>query len=815
MALAAAIGFVYAAWRADARLSHALPSAFEGRDLQLVGAVQGLPQQWPDARRFLFRIEACHLPDGRTACAPSLRRVRLGWYRHSDAWRAAPQPGLPALAPGQRWRLTVRLKRPHGPANPGSPDLEALMLQRDIQASGYVRHGEALGGPRGGLSWRDRLDRWRGAVIERIGLALTTGTERAQPDAAMPSAHPDNDARPPEQWPLARLGGVLAALSVGERAALDRPVQDILLRTDTGHLLSISGMHVGMAAAGTGIAAAFVWRRARWRGRPLPLYLCAQHVAVWAGLLGAAAYVMVSGMAIPAQRAFWMLAFASLALGLRRRLPVSVTLAWAVGLVLLVDPWAPLAAAFWFSFLAVSFILLAIHRPGLRATAPEPHCPPRHARAAGAARAERLMQAARVQLAATFGLLPLGAYYFSRVSLIGPLANALAIPCVTTLVTPLTLLGVLLPEPVARWAFQASAWTLRALLACLDRLSRLEWAAIDWPMPTLGAVILACVGCALCCMRLGRWPVALGLLCWLPMLRAGPAAPPPGEFRLTALDVGQGGGVVVETSRHRLLFDAGPPMGGSDAGERIVLPFLRASGIRALDMVLISHSHADHVGGARSVIEAFPVAALNASLPRAHGLFETARQRAVEAYACVAGQRWQWDGVSFETLWPSRAHDAGDGPNSVSCVLRIDTGRVAALLPGDIERPQELAMLARSRSEAQAAHWHAAIVIAPHHGSRTSSSDALLRATRPREVVFQAGYRNRHRHPHIAVERRYRRFGARVHRSDHHGAVRFETQGREIRVERYREAHRRYWTAWPKPGSRAIPDAAAGRPFGD
>jgi competence protein ComEC len=252
--------------------------------------------------------------------------------------------------------------------------------------------------------------------------------------------------------------------------------------------------------------------------------------------------------------------------------------------------------------------------------------------------------------------------------------------------------------------------------------------------------------------------------------------------------VGQGLAIVAQTERHALLYDAGPAYSPeADSGSRVILPFLRASGIAQLDAMVVTHDDNDHAGGAASVLSGLPVATLYASLPETHAAW-----RAASGYRlpCSAGQRWDWDGVRFELLHPTAASYAIDAvkANDRSCVLKLSTAQGTVLLTGDIEARSEEELLERAGNELRAD-----VLVVPHHSSRTSSTEAFISAVQPRWVVFPVGYRNRFAHPSEAVVERYRASGAHMLRTDSAGAVLVRLDGDRVSVQSHRELRRRYW----------------------
>jgi competence protein ComEC len=579
----------------------------------------------------------------------------------------------------------------------------------------------------------------------------------------------------------------------------------VLRATGTSHLVAISGLHIGIVGGLCGWLAAALWRRARGFGRAGPLVVAAQQVGAAAALLGAAAYAALAGFNVPAQRAWWMLAAASVAYLGGRRVAPSVLLAFALGCVLLVDPWAVLAPGFWLSFCAVAAILLvSAGRLG-----------PRHARTAGGAAddvdaagwrrrvarglhgaARRAADATRTQYAVTVALALLTVLWFSQIPLLGPVANAFAIPWVSVVVAPTVLVGVVLPAPLDGVAYHLAHLLVAGMMRAAAWLAEAPRALWWLPAPDGYALALAAAG-TLWALAPRGWPMRWAApLTWLPLVAPAPGGPPEGAFRLTVLDVGQGGAALVETARHTVLFDAGPGPEATRAGERIVVPYLRARGIAALDTLLLSHPDADHAGGAPAVLGALRVRQLVGGLPRAHPLWAAARAAGAAALPCVAGQRWHWDGVDFTMLWPDREPGAA-GSNRGSCVLRVAAGTHAALLTGDIDARAERQLIARDR-----AALAAQVLMVPHHGSRTSSIEPFLDSVEPRVAVFQVGYANRFRHPHPTVWARYLGRGIALPRTDRDGAVRIAfppggaaeaASGFTPEPERYRDAHRRYW----------------------
>lgn len=757
-------GFSWGGLTARRHLDQELPLAWEGRDVTVVGTVESLPTHFERGVRFNFLVEKI-LPQGMEApLIPA--RLSLAWYAAGSFSRsnAVPAAAVPDLQPGARWQLTVRLRRPHGNANPHGFDYEVWLLEQGIRATGSVRPDmqPAL------MNHRLQSFVWTpGHVIE-----YCRGWLRDRIFAALPGQ------------PYA---GVIVALVIGDQRVIGQSDWTVFNRTGIAHLVAISGLHITMIAGLFAACAGFLWRRSLFTRAQLPLLVPAQKVAVLTGLLSALLYTLLAGFGIPAQRTLIMLAVVGAAFWMGRLTPISYVMCLALGVVLLTDPWALLWPGFWLSFGAVAIILYASSgRVGSDAVV-EPQALTIMQRRCRTARLwQALREGAYTQYVVTLGLLPLTLLLFGQYSLVSPLANALAIPLITLLVAPLSLIGSILPAPLSAWILGWAHTLLEWLVGLLRWLSSQPFAVWETPQPSLWMFLLALAGTLLLLAPRG-WPARwLGWFGWLPLALNGATWPAEGQMRVTALDVGQGMALLVETAQHRLLYDTGPAYSTeSDAGNRVILPYLRMRGIHHLDVMVISHSDIDHAGGALSVLRDITVDRIHSSLPPAHPVV----QAAPDHRRCLAGQHWRWDGAVFSMLYPVQSiYDSKKWkPNARSCVLKITLGENAILLPGDIEAVQESELV-----NSDAAALRATVLLAPHHGSGTSSTEAFLRAVDPEVAVFQVGYRNRFNHPKPEVFERYARLGIRRVRNDEAGAVTF-VFGAGVNVEEYRREHARYW----------------------
>lgn len=737
----ALLGFSWAGWRAQERLSEFLPAEWEGRDVVFTGVVAALPQRFAQGDRYEFDVESVQTPGARIP-----KRIQLAWYRGRNLSSGAGEEAAIAasadasgvaegdvLRPGERWRFTARFRQPHGNANPQGFDYEAWLLERNIRALGTVRkHGENVRIDASVPASISAFMLYSGYAVERLRDVLRERFLAALPDAPY--------------------RGALIALAIGDQRSIPGEQWTLFNRTGVTHLVSISGLHVTMLAALFAGLANWLWRRSE----RLMLRLPAPKAALAVGWLAAFVYSLLAGFGVPVQRTLYMLSVAALALWSGRNFGASRILLLALFVVLLIDPWAVLSVGFWLSFGAVAALLFA---GGARL---------------GEDSGWRTVAArwGMAQWAVTVACLPLLLLFFQQFSLVSPLANALAIPVVSLLVTPLALIFAVFPWPPL---LQLDHWLLTQLMTALAWLA--AWPVWQQPAPPAWTVVPALAGIVWLLLPRGfpaRW---LGCVLLLPVLLWQAPRPPAGEAWVDVLDVGQGLAVVVRTATHDLLYDTGPRYSAeADAGQRVVAPFLRAVGIRRLDTLIASHQDTDHTGGLASVRMALPVSRLLSSAVDAFG-----------GELCVAGQRWTWDGVRFSVLHPVN-EDYVDNPassNHLSCVLKVETAGSSVLLTGDIETKAEDALLLRAGKVLRSD-----VVIAPHHGSRNSSTPTFLAAVGAREAVFSAGYRNAFGHPHAETLARYA--GSRQWRTDMDGAVHLKLSS-HTEVSSWRETRRRYW----------------------
>jgi competence protein ComEC len=388
----------------------------------------------------------------------------------------------------------------------------------------------------------------------------------------------------------------------------------------------------------------------------------------------------------------------------------------------------------------------------------------------------------RVQWVISLGLMPLSLLLFQQASLISLLANLIAVPAVGFLVLPLCLSGTLLLlfyQPLGHWLLLGSAKIIGWIWQLLAWFSQVHGAIWQQGMPNGWVLAATVIGIALLLGPRGLPGRYFGLLWLCPIIFYQSPAPKMGEIRFTLLDVGQGLATVVQTAKHSLVFDTGPPMGAfDDAGQRVILPFLRSSGITRIDQLMISHGDSDHMGGAESLLRNISVAEILTSVPE--------RFAPSLAQVCRAGQRWQWDGVDFQVLYPTL--ELLHQNNNSSCVLRIQSGKTVLLLTGDIEKSAEEFLVETKASLA------ADILVAPHHGSKTSSTTNFVRSVNPRYVLFPVGYKNRYHFPSQMVVKRYEKLNSILLNTANSGAITVNIKAKgKIEVKQYRQEKMRVW----------------------
>jgi competence protein ComEC len=629
---------------------------------------------------------------------------------------------------GQRWTFTVKLKRPHGVLNPNGFDYERLLFIQGIGAAGYIRSQI-----RPVLLGQDptykSITVWRQIITDKLSQTLATYSSLA----------------------------LIKALTIGDDTLLTPTQWEIFRKTGTTHLVVISGSHIGLIAGLVYFLMLRVWA---WTGI---LRWSPPKVAAVVALVVGIFYSALAGFSVPTQRAVIMLSVAMLAIISQRNSQPLHTLATALFAVLVLDPVAVLSAGFWLSFIAVALIIYTV--------------------AGRLGKLNIVWETLKINGVMSLGLIPLTLLFFQQVSLISPVANAIAVPVISFLVVPLALLAVVLMFVVPTLA-SALFWLVDGLLqrlsSLLDYLADLPFATLNHAEPAAWTLLFAGLGVVLLLAPKGMPARYLGLVLFLPLIFNKQRQP---DFRMTLLDVGQGLAVVIQTAQHTVVYDTGARFSDySDQGKNVVLPFLRQQDVNNIDRLIISHGDNDHIGGTVSLIQGISIEKLLTSVPN--------QLRAYQPEACHAGQTWSWDGIRFTILSP--AEGLTDSDNNHSCVLQVQTPHGNILLTGDIEAKTETWLV-----QQYGKGLNAKVLIAPHHGSRTSSTMDFLQAVQPDILLISAGYRNQFGHPHAEVLARYQATHTRWFSSADDGAITVSLNNGTWQTQTTRQTDTHYWNFKP------------------
>jgi len=700
------IGILWAISFASIRLADKLPDSLEGQHLHIEGQIVGLPQHDDRRARFDFIV---------LKSSPQLpKKIRLSWYFPKQQIKA-----------GQFWKMTVKLKKPHGRLNPGGFDYERWLFMGNIAATGYVRNKPKAILLTTAPVWQS-FSTIRQAIADQLEGLL---------------ARSENI-------------GLIKALTIGDRHDINEKQWDVFRKTGTIHLVAISGLHIGLIS---GLMYFLVFKIAIKLSIISP-----QKTAAISSVLIAIFYSALAGFSLPTQRSLIMLTVAMLALTLQRNTSAKNILALAILGVVMFDPLAVLSAGFWLSFLAVMVIVYSLSgRLG---------------------KTNYWLGVTKIHCVTAIGLSPILLFYFQQISIIAPIANFIAVPAVTLLIVPLCFMAVLalvFSVDIAQQILLLIDGLLQGLWLVLSTLAELPYAAITLTTPPYYVLPFALLGVFILLAPRGipkRW---LGGVLLLPLFFVKQDKPEPGQVVMTLLDVGQGLSAVVETTTHTLIFDTGAKYSEHfDMGRSVVIPFLQNKGIKKVDTLLISHGDNDHIGGAQSIIEQRKVNKVLTSVP------ELLKQ--YQPIACESGQKWYWDQVRFEIISPPLAVLKGENNNS--CVLKVIAGNSSLLLTGDIEKQAEY-WLAKHNADSLKSD----VLIAPHHGSKTSSTLSFMKKVNPDVVLIPAGYKNRFSFPHTEVLNRYKKLKMRWMNVADEGAITVELKQNEFTIKTMRTDSNHYW----------------------
>ncbi len=729
------MGFLWTLFQAQTILNKQFPEELQKKPLQLLGTVASIPEKREHGIRFELEVKRT-IPETLWPTPGKIRVVckELPKYRNKDRLRFPAEQNIPKIGVGEVWQLTVKLKRPHGFANPGGFDLEKQLFQNSITAEGYLVNLETAKRVENALLSHP-IDKFRVLIKNNILQVLHNSD----------------------------FSGLIIALIVGIRDEIKKEDWNVFQKTGTSHLMAISGLHVGLVASFVFLLTGILMRLlpAVCYINPVP------QVAALFALFSAFLYAFLAGFAVPTKRALLMLTIFMGSILTRRQTHPWRSFFLSLGFVLLLDPLATLSSGFWLSFGAVFMILYGI----------QGRIAPRG----------WWWRWGRAQWVAFLGLTPITLWFFQQVSFISPLTNLIAIPWVSFIVVPLSLIGAsfsILSHTLSKPFLKLAEFSLQGLWCFLESCSQSSVAVWQNRITVESFLILGILSISVFMILAprglpGRY---LGVLGLLSLIVGKTVKLAPGIARVTVLDVGQGLATVVETAKHVLVFDTGPKLSENfNTGDRVVLPFLNVRGWQKIDTLIISHGDNDHVGGAKSILEKMPVTQLISSEP-----FLFPEKKGVP---CWAGQSWTWEGVQFEMVHPDTINTRKR--NDHSCVLKVTAGQQSILLTADIEKKSEYKMIDRIGKKLKST-----MMLVPHHGSASSSAVEFIKAVDPKVAIIPFGYLNQYGHPKAEVVARYHNLGIQVLDTVRGGAITM-LLGAETdmpQVSQYRLETGKYWT---------------------
>jgi competence protein ComEC len=712
------LGFCWALFTAYLKTDNLLDPGIENREVFIIGVISSIPEQYDDHIRFLIDIEEITDSIGNDFVSPG--RARLSWYKN----KVIPLPG-------EVWQLKVKLKRPYGFMNTGGFDYEAWMLRQDIKATGYIKFDQK----------NKNIADENSYFIQKLRYKI----------AKQLNKHLDKP-----------LLGLVMALTLGDRSQLDVEQWKVLTQTGTNHLIAISGLHLGLIAGFIYFLARFVWSRFYFLTQRLPSPIFASIMAFF----GAFFYALLSGFALPAQRALIMIAIILIALLQVKQIRVTYVLCITAILILILDPFAITAVDFYLSFMAVIFIVyLTRYRIN------------KH---------NNFTRWVYLQCLLSFALCPLLIFWFKQIPLYSILANLITIPIVGFLIVPLSLIAMIL-----LFSFPSLALNCYSLIeklneiqwSWLEFLSDQKYAVVPIAAPNIFFMFLSIIGVLIVTMPRGLPCRYLGVFFFIPLLFPINEKLNQGEFDFVLLDVGQGLAAVIQTKEHTLVYDTGALFSERfNIGDAVLKPYLRQKGKNNISMLLISHGDNDHIGGAGAIVTDFKV----------DKILSSASDKITESFpksnyeACYAGQQWLWEGVNFEILHPKRKTQF-IGNNS-SCVLKISSKYGSILLTGDIEKEAEASLINRYGNLLQAE-----ILLVPHHGSKTSSTKAFISKVLPNYAFIPTGYKNRFGFPKKDIMSRYDAFDVKTYISYETGELSAKFREKGLQIDEFRTKNRRFW----------------------
>jgi competence protein ComEC len=697
------IGFFWMAFYSFWVLSNNVQPQFLNKNIVISGTIADLPQSNEFRTKFLFEVDK-----------PFKAKIKLSWYQKKSAKKTQ-------LKAGDKWQFLVKLKQNNGFQNPAGFDYEKWLFSQKINATGYVKKS-----PKNKfLKSQVSLNSWRGN-IRRSLIKVTQNLD---------------------------YGGVLLALATGDRSQIKPNNWLLFTQTGTSHLSVVSGLHIGLIAGFFFLLFKWLWSRCEKWCLKIPNQIFGAFFAIFAALL----YALIAGFSIPTQRAFIMVLMFFSHFIFRRYETNWTIYAYALILVLIINPLNILTVGFWLSFVMVFAILYGLHL-----TKNKPWY-------------QKILW---IQVIISLAGLPLLIIFFQTLTLTSPLANIIAVPFVTLLVMPLLLVAIVIyflgfQSP---FLFDLANQLLSYLMYFLNYLQQLDFniihiAQVENPF----ILFLSTIAILLLVGPKGLYLKRFSLFLLLPLFLLHNPKIAYGHFKVVLLDSGQGLASVLKTKNHILIFDTGfNSRTGFNIADSAITPYLYSQNLQKIDKVIISHLDNDHAGGLKPLLENFKVNEIITSQPQA----------ITNSKRCYQGLNWSWDGVGFEFVHPTK--DTKFKGNNASCVLKVSNKNHSILIIADIEKQAERELLNHKKLKSD-------VVFMPHHGSLTSSTTQFIDKVSPSFALISTGFHNRFKHPNNEVVNRYQQRNIKVLDTQCVGAIEIIFK-EKIKLLQYRLTNQRYWT---------------------
>ncbi len=631
---------------------------------------------------------------------------------------------------GQVWQMQIKLKPIHGPVNMAGFDLERYYFEQGIDGRGYVRE--------------DFLE-------------LKSET-----------SNPIHQLRQSAHQQLASLdnAGIFQALLIGEKSSINHQQLEALQKLGLSHLIAISGLHISIIAG-----VSFWLIRLLW-GRAVSLSFARKwppfHVGLISSCLVAFLYSAMADFSIPTVRALLMWCSVALAFLLQRRSALYDGLIWSLLLVLLIFPLSVLSASFWMTFIAVVVISLIL----MGRTQQKNNW--KH----------KLKSLVKLQVAITLTLGIPSLLYFQQASFLGMVVNIVMIPLFSILLLPAIFLSFIFSLLGLTWSLQQLDSFVGYFFQYSEQLLHSSFIqnsfliVINATLPTLIGVLIFFIllVCWLPLSSIKKPLVTFALITSSIMLMGQKLDKQLSEdkWSIEIFDVGHGLAVLLHKNDHAILYDTGYASPGSSAVSSYIIPSLKALRITEIDTLILSHKDNDHAGGVNELLDNFPVNQIIAD-----SWYDKPSQ------PCEIGQRMELEGARLEFFYGEQ-NAISDKPNNQSCVVKITIEDFSILIPGDIEKDAEY-LLASSEDYSK---LKSDILIAPHHGSKTSSTYPFIKRVDPDIVIYTSELHSRYPIPHPSIYKRYQEFNIKAEHSGCAGQITINPYDRTIK--RWRE-ERKVW----------------------